>query len=311
MEEFLGSVSSAIDWGAMGKSVLKIVIILIAATILSRVLSGLIRLFRERISRSRADMEEVKRLETLGRAFRYIVSVIVTLVAGMLVLSELGINIAPILGAAGVVGLAVGFGAQSLIKDYFNGFFMLLENQVRKGDVIVIAGKGGLVEEVTLRYVRLRDYNGDVHFIPSGLIDTVTNKSRDYSFALIDIGVAYRENLDEVIELMAAVAAELQHDSAFSDRILEPIEIAGVEEWADSAIVIRSRVKVKPLAQWDVRRAYLKRLKEAFDRHGIEIPYPHLTLYAGQGKDGSAPPFLLRSQGSAQSASPSLLPQHE
>lgn len=311
MEEFLGSVSSAIDWGAMGKSVLKIVIILIAATILSRVLSGLIRLFRERISRSRADMEEVKRLETLGRAFRYIVSVIVTLVAGMLVLSELGINIAPILGAAGVVGLAVGFGAQSLIKDYFNGFFMLLENQVRKGDVIVIAGKGGLVEEVTLRYVRLRDYNGDVHFIPSGLIDTLTNKSRDYSFALIDIGVAYRENLDEVIELMAAVAAELQHDSAFSDRILEPIEIAGVEEWADSAIVIRSRVKVKPLAQWDVRRAYLKRLKEAFDRHGIEIPYPHLTLYAGQGKDGSAPPFLLRSQGSAQSASPSLLPQHE
>lgn len=301
MEEMFAGLHSAVDWVAIGKSGFKIIVILITAAVLARVLSTVIRLLRERLSRGRADPEEIKRLETLGRAFRYIVSVIVTLVAGMLVLSELGINIAPILGAAGVVGIAVGFGAQNLIKDYFNGFFILLENQIHKGDVVVVAGKGGLVEEVTLRHVQLRDYNGDVHYIPSGLIDTVTNKSRDYAYALIDVSVAYRESLDEVMRVMADVAAEMQQDATFSASILQPIEIAGVEQWADSAIVIRCRIKVRPLEQWTVRRAYLKRLKDAFDKHAIEIPYPHLTLYAGQAKDGSTPPFLIQSTGAAAS----------
>ena len=301
MEELLNTLSAMVDWRAMGTSTLKILLIVIAATILARLLTSLIRMARERISRGRSE-EEMLRFETLGRASRYAVSVIITLVAGMLVLSEIGINIAPILGAAGVVGIAVGFGAQSLIKDYFNGFFILLENQIRKGDVIFVANKGGLVEEVTLRYVRLRDYNGDVHFVPSGLIDTVTNRSREFSFALLDIGVAYSEQLDEVMEVMRAVAEEMQHDSGFSHKILEPLEIAGVEEWAASAVVIRCRLKVRPLMQWEVRRNYLKRLKDAFDQHGIEIPYPHITLYAGQAKDGSAPPFRLHNDSEPTSA---------
>ncbi len=296
MEEILAYLRAVADWSPMVKSALKILIILIAASILSRVLKSVIGLLRERVSRDRTDTEEIKRLETLERAFRYMVSVIITLVAGMLVLSELGINIAPILGAAGVAGIAVGFGAQSLIKDYFNGFFMLLENQIRKGDVVMVGGKSGLVEEVTLRHVRLRDYNGDVHFVPSGLIDTVTNKSREYSYALMNIGVAYRESLDEVMDVMTKVAAEMQQDSKFSTSIMEALEIAGVENWADSAVIIRCRLKVQPLEQWNVRRAYLKRLKDAFDIHGIEIPYPHITVYSGQAKDGTAPPFLLRQE---------------
>jgi small conductance mechanosensitive channel len=240
------------------------------------------------------DSEQVRRAETLGRVFRYLISVIIALVAGMLVLSELGVSVAPILGAAGVAGLAVGFGAQSLVKDYFTGFFLLLENQLTKGDVVQIADKSGLVEDVTLRYVQLRDYDGNVHFVPNGLISTVTNMSRGFAYAVIDVGVAYRENVDEAFAAMRDAAAALQADPAYASRILDALEIAGVERWDDSAVVLRSRFRVRPLQQWDVRREYLRRLKREFDARGIEIPYPHLTLYAGSAKDGTAPPFHLR-----------------
>jgi small conductance mechanosensitive channel len=202
--------------------------------------------------------------------------------------------VAPILGAAGVVGIAVGFGAQSLVKDYFTGFFILLENQIRQGDVVQVADKAGLVEEITLRYVRLRDYDGNVHYVPNGLVTTVTNMSRGFAQSVIDVGVAYREDVDEAFEVMRAVAAELRADAAFAPRILDEIEIAGVEKWADSAVVLRCRFKVAPLEQWNVRREFLRRLKQAFDARGIEIPFPHLTVYAGVGKDGAAPGFHVR-----------------
>jgi small conductance mechanosensitive channel len=223
--------------------------------------------------------------------FRYVATVAISLVAGMLALSELGISIAPILGAAGVVGLAVGFGAQSLIKDFFNGLFILVENQIRQGDVVEVGGKSGLVEDVTLRYVRLRDYEGSVHYIPNGLISTVTNKSRGFAHAVIDVGIAYRENVDEAFEIMREVGAQMRASEAFAAKILEDLEIAGVENWADSAVVLRCRFKTATLEQWGVRREFLRRLKEAFDTRGIEIPYPHLTLYAGQDKHGNAPPL--------------------
>jgi small conductance mechanosensitive channel len=242
------------------------------------------------------DLERVKRLKTLEQVFRYIATVLITLITIMLVLSEMGISIAPILAAAGVLGIAIGFGAQSLVKDYFTGLFLLLENQVRQGDVVEVAGKGGLVEEMTLRYIRLRDYEGSVHYIPNGTIDTVTNRSRSFAFAVIDIGVAYRENIDDVYAVMRQVAAELRADGEFADKIEEDLEIAGVDQWGDSAVVIRCRFKVKPLEQWGVRRAYLYRLKKAFDAAGIEIPYPHLTVYAGQPKHGQAAPLPLALQ---------------
>ena len=229
----------------------------------------------------------------MGQVFHYIASVVIVVVAGMLLLGELGISIGPLLATAGVVGMAIGFGAQHLIRDYFTGFFILLENQVRQGDVVNVADKGGLVEEVTLRYIKLRDYDGNVHFIPNGAITTVTNMSRGYAFSVIDVGVAYRENIDEVMEIMQRVGKELAADPAFSSKILEPLEMAGVDKWDDSAVVIRCRFKVPPLEQWGIRREYLKRLKQAFDEQGIEIPYPHITVYPGQAKDGSAPPLNL------------------
>lgn len=281
----------------LSRIAIHILVILTLAWVLLRLSGKAIRMLKEYL-RTNADnnLEELKRIETLSRVFRYTTSVAISVVAGMVVLSELGISIAPILATAGVLGIAIGFGAQSLIKDYFNGFFMLLENQVRQGDVVEAGGKGGLVEEVTLRHIRMRDYDGNVHFIPNGIITTVTNMSRGFAFSVIDVGVAYREDMDEVMKLMRHVGNGMREDEAFSGKILETMEMAGVDRWENSAVIIRCRFKVLPLEQWGVRREYLFRLKQVFDKHGIEIPYPHLTVYAGQAKDGTAPPLHIIQQ---------------
>jgi small conductance mechanosensitive channel len=281
-------------WSSTAIAALHVVLIALAAWIIVAAMRRVIRVFRERLALRLNDPEAMKRAATLGRVFHYLVAVVVTVVAGTLILSELGISVAPILGAAGVVGLAVGFGAQSLVKDYFVGFFILIENQILQGDVVTVAGIGGLVEEVTLRHVRLRDDNGHVHFIPNGLITTVTNMSRGFAHAVIEFGIAYREDIDEVFEVMRAVAAEMRADPAFKPKILDQLEIAGVERWDTSAVVLRCKFRVVPLEQWAVRREYLRRLKKAFDASNIEIPFPHLTVYAGVGKDGAAPAFAVR-----------------
>ncbi len=287
-------------WQGMSGATLtavRIGLILVAAWILTGLLQRAIRGFRLRLAARMDDPEARKRAETIGRVFRYLVAVVISLVAGMLVLGELGISVAPILGAAGVVGVAVGFGAQSLVKDYFSGLFLLLEDQVHTGDIVRLSpDHAGLVEEVTLRYVRLRDYDGNVHFVPAGQISTVINLTRGHSMAVMDVGVAYRENVDEVMAVMQQVAQGLRADPAFADFILDDLEMAGVDQWADSAVVIKCRFKVQPMRQWVVRREYLRRLKNEFDRLGIEIPFPHLTVYAGQLRDGGAPALPLQLQ---------------
>lgn len=277
------------------KELMRVIVILMLAWFLLGLSRKMIRAFRVYMSSRAGSAEETRRIETLSSVFRYTSTVVISLVAGMLTLSELGISIAPILGAAGVVGLAVGFGAQSLIKDYFNGFFLLLEDQIHKGDVVEICDKGGLVEDVTLRHVRLRDYEGNVHFIPNGLITTVTNKSRGYANAVIDLSIAYSESIDEVYEIMREVSGKLRASEVFSAKILDDIEIAGVDKWADSAIILRCRFKTAPLEQWGVRREFLRLMKNEFDARGIQVPYPHLdlTLFAGQDKQGNVPEFQL------------------
>lgn len=280
-------------WGELARVMVRIAVILVISWSMLSLSRKLIPMMRMQLQKRTDDPEQLKRLETLGRVFRYVVAVMITLITGMLVLTELGISIAPILASAGVIGIAVGFGAQSLIKDYFTGLFLLVENQIHQGDVVEVADKGGLVEELTLRYIRLRDYEGNVHFIPNGAVTTVTNRSRGFAFAVMDIGVAYREDIEEVFDVMRAVAARMREDEVLGPLILEEIEIAGVDQWADSAVVIRARFKVQPLQQWTVKRAFLLRLKKEFDRLGIEIPFPHLTVYPGQAKDGSAPALHL------------------
>lgn len=238
-----------------------------------------IRRFRAFMESRCKSEEEARRVGTLCRAFRYLGSVVVLVVAFMLVLNELGISIAPVLATAGVAGIAVGFGAQSLVRDYFAGVFLLVEDQIRQGDVVQVAGVGGQVEEVTLRYVRLRDFEGHVHFVPNGEIKIVTNRTRDFAHAVIDAGVSYREDADRVFAVMREVGRELRADPAWAARILEDPEIVGVERWADSAVVLRCRMRVVPIQQWNVRREFLRRLKAAFDREGIEIPFPQLTVH--------------------------------
>jgi len=257
---------------------LRIAVILLLSWLAIATSQRAIRTLRIRIASRLGDRGSVQRAETLGRVFRYLVAVIISLLGGMLILSELGISVAPILGAAGVAGLAVGFGAQSLVKDYFTGLFLLVEDQIRQGDVVKLGDHAGVVEEVTLRYVRLRDYDGHVHFVPNGVITSVVNMGRDHAQAVVDIGVAYATSLDAAMKLMISVAAGMRADPAYAARILNDLEMAGVERWADSAVIIRARFKVAPLEQWTVRREFLRRLKLAFDDAGIEIPFPQLTL---------------------------------
>jgi moderate conductance mechanosensitive channel len=274
-------------WSAFLEPALAILVILALAWVASLLAARIVRVMRTTMT-ARLQRAEAMRVETLGRVLHYVVSVVIWVVAGMLVLAQLGISIAPILGAAGVAGIAVGFGAQSLVKDYFTGIILLLENQVRVGDVIEAAGIGGLVEEVTLRYIRLRDYDGNVHFIPNGIIAHITSSSREYAQSVIDVGVAYREDIDAVLAVMREVGSRMRKDPQFGPKILEDVEMVGVERWDDSAVILRCRFKVMPLEQWSTRREYLRRLKKTFDERGIEIPYPHLTVYAGSAP-GRAP----------------------
>jgi moderate conductance mechanosensitive channel len=276
---------------AVAIQTLRIIAILVLAWVLQNVSARLIRLFRAYMD-LRTGGDEVARIETLARVFRNSAAIVIVIVAGTLVLGELGISVAPILATAGVAGVAIGFGAQSLIKDFLGGFFILLDDQIREGDVVEVAGLSGLVEEVTLRYVRLRNFDGHVHFVPNGEIKTVTNRTRGFAHAVIDVGVAYREDPDEALAVMREVARAMRADSAWQDKIADDIEIIGVERLADSAVILRARLRVvPPIQQWNVKREFLKRLKKAYDERGIEIPYPHLTLYAGSNKDGRAPAF--------------------
>ena len=263
-------------------STLRVVAIVVVGMLVYWFANRAVVALRARITTKLTDAEQIRRAETLGRVLRYVISVAIVLIATLLILNQFGISIAPILGAAGVVGIAIGFGAQSLVRDYFNGIFLLLENQIAKGDVVTIVEKTGVVEDVTLRYVQLRDYEGSVHYIPNGLITTVTNMSRGFAYAVVDIGIAYRENVDQVMRVIEDEGQKLRDDPNFSGRVLEPLELAGVDSLGDSAVVIRARLRVQPLQQWAIRREFLRRVKLRFDADGIEIPFPHLTIYQGQ-----------------------------
>jgi small conductance mechanosensitive channel len=238
----------------------------------------LIRLFRAYMAR-RTVPDEIARVETLARVFRYTATIVISIVAGTLVLDALGISIAPVLATAGVAGLAIGFGAQSLIKDYFTGFFLLLEDQIRQGDVVEVSGKSGLVEEVTLRYVRLRDFDGHVHFVPNGEIKVVSNRTRGFAQAAVEIGVGYGVDIDQALGVMREVGQAMRADEKWKSKLADDIEIMGVEKLADSAVLLRCRLKVVPaIEQWNVKREFLKRLKKAYDERGIEIPFPQLMV---------------------------------
>ena len=234
------------------------------------------------------------RILTLLPLARNILIVVIGSVAVMTILGELGLDITPLLAGAGVVGLAIGFGAQSLIKDIITGTFILFENQFTVGDWIEVGGKMGGVESVTVRTVQLRDLSGYVHTIPFGDISSVTNMMRDFGYAVIDIGVAYQENTDKVIDVVRRIDEQARSDDTLNERLAGDLEVLGVNDLGDSAVTLRFRIRTLAGYQWGVRREYLRRLKLGFDEAGIEIPYPHMTVYFGEIRGGQTSPAYVR-----------------
>ena len=261
--------------------------------------------------RETAGRTVTQKTKTLVPMIRAAAGIAVLFVGGIVILSQIGVDTTPILAGAGIVGLAVGFGSQTLVKDLINGLFILFEESIRVGDWAQLGNKDGEVEAVGLRTVRLRDLSGNVHVIPNSSIDTLTNYSKEFARSLVDIGVAYRENVDEVIAVMQEVADGMQKDDAFGRDILGPITILGLDRFDDSAVVIRAFFTTRPLTQWRIRREFHRRLKQVFDERGIEIPFPHRTVYMGEPKQGNAPPVHVQMDDTphgdeAQEAPPAL-----
>jgi len=278
---------------------LRILLIIVMTLILLKIATIITNKLRTVIGKREGDLEFEKRSGTLSGVIHWIMRVVILAVATFMLLAEFGVNLGPVLAAAGVVGLAVGFGAQNLVQDFISGFFLLLEDQVRVGDVVNIGDKGGLVEKVTLRMVILRDFSGSVHFIRNGKIDVVTNMTKDYSNYVFNLGVAYRENVDEVIKVLKGVDEEMRQTDGYKNDILAPLDVAGLDSFGDSAIVIKARVKTKPCQQWRIGREYNRRIKMKFDELGIEIPFPHQTIYFGKDKRGKSPALNVEMEKSA------------
>ncbi|MFI9653812.1 mechanosensitive ion channel domain-containing protein [Guyparkeria sp. GHLCS8-2] len=266
-------------------AVIDISIVLFTALIVWLVATGLI----EAKLNSDAAMPSA-RLQTLLSLFRNAIAIVLIVITAMIILSELGVNIAPLLAGAGVLGLAIGFGAQKMVQDVITGIFIQMENAINTGDVITAAGVTGTAEHLSIRSVSIRDLSGTVHLIPFSSVDIVSNYMREYAFHKGEYGIAYRESIDDAVAQLQAAFDELVADPAYKAHILEPIEIPGVVALGDSSVNIRARIKTTPGDQWSVGRAYNRLVKMYFDKAGIEIPFPHTTLYFGVDKDGTAPP---------------------
>lgn len=251
--------------------------------ILKKILSKFERhLLEQSSTNDELPSESEKRVETLIHLIRQAAFILLWVTTTLIILKEIGVDVTPVLASAGIVGLAVGFGAQNLVRDFISGFFFILENQVRVGDVAVVNGTGGLVENVNFRTIVLRDLSGIVHIFPNGTVTTLSNLTNNWSAYVFDIGVAYKENTDKVIEVMNQVGSGMKQDATIGSYMLEEPEIFGVDKLDNSAVVIKGRIKTKPIRQWQVGREYLRRIKMAFDDAGIEIPFPHQTLYFGE-----------------------------
>lgn len=275
---------------------IRVGLIVVAAFVASRILRKLVSGLGSGIERSigqgadLAAVERGKRVATLTGLGARTVSILVWVMAVVMSLKEVGFDIGPLLAGAGVVGLAVGFGAQNLVRDVISGVFILIENQIRVGDVAIINGTGGAVEAINLRTTVLRDIEGAVHIFPNGTIATLTNKTQEFSRYVFDIGVAYKEDTDRVTQILEEIGGGLQREEEWKDLMLEPLEVMGVDKFADSAVILKMRIKTQPGQQWAVGREINRRIKKRFDAEGIEIPFPHVSLYFGE----ASAPFKLK-----------------
>lgn len=280
MEQLTALFAEGAQWGWLVTSGLRILLILALAWVALRALRAGLTRFENRViaHAGPGEIESAKRTKTLSGMLQNVLSVAIMAITTLTVLQELRVNIMPILTGAGILGLAIGFGAQTLVKDVISGFFLILENQVRVGDVAQINGTGGLVEAINLRTIVLRDQSGAVHIFPCGSVTTMTNLSMDFAFALLDIDVAYKHDTDEVVAVLEQTAAAMREAPEFGPLTLEPLEVIGVERFGESSVTIRVRIKTLPLKQWTIAREYRRRLKKSFETAGIEIPFPQRDI---------------------------------
>ncbi|MFQ6758833.1 MAG: mechanosensitive ion channel family protein [Deltaproteobacteria bacterium] len=295
LNEYLG----IFDWKLLAQTSFRLLFIVVVAWFFRSLLDKLLGRLKNRLDERaqaahEARTEYTKRVETLILLVRQGGIVVLWLVVGLVILKEVGVEIAPILASAGIVGLAVGFGGQNLVRDVISGFFIILEDQIRVGDVAIINGTGGLVEEINFRTIILRDLGGVVHIFPNGAVTSLSNLTKEWSAYVFDIGVAYKENTDAVVTILEEVGRELKEDAVFGPMILEEPEIFGVDKLDNSAVVIKGRIKTVPIQQWAVGREFLRRVKQAFDARGIEIPFPHQTVYFGEASKPFAVHLLER-----------------
>ncbi len=288
------------DWlsSPIGQAVLQrvatIILIVAVALVVWEVVSAAIEQYLAGKDRDGNAVTRSQRAQTLLPLVRNVVFIVLAVMVILTVLSELGINIGPLIAGAGIVGLAVGFGAQTMVKDFITGFFILIEDTVAVGDIVQLGGHSGRVEAMSIRSIQLRDLSGEVHRIPFSEVTTTVNKSKDFSFATFDIGVGYSENVDRVIEVIRDVGDKLVADEEYAAIVDGSIDIMGVQALGDSAVVIRARIRVKPGKQFGLQRAFNRLIKNRFDEEGIEIPFPHRTLYFGEDSSGNAPDARVR-----------------
>ncbi len=241
--------------------------------------------------------ENSSRTQTLLPMVKNVLFVAFALLFTLVVLSEIGINVLPLLAGAGVLGIAIGFGAQTMVKDLLAGFTIILEDLIQIGDIVTIAGRTGAVEHITIRKIQLRGLDGTVYTVPFSEIDVIENLTKGFSYYLMEVGIAYRENPDEVIGYLKEISDDMRSEEEWENAMLDDIEILGVDQFADSAIIIKARLKTAPAKQWPVGREYNRRLKHKFDENGVEMPFPHQTIYFGEDKEGKAPPAPIRIEG--------------
>jgi small conductance mechanosensitive channel len=273
-----GDPQALVRW--LTTSGVEMAVIAAAAYIVIRIGSAATRRFEREMSAGTGldVIERTKRAQTLARLMQKTLTAVVIVIAVLMMVRELDIDITPVLTAAGIGGLAIGFGAQTLVRDIISGFFLILEDQVRVGDVAVVNGQGGLVEQVNLRTIVLRDEQGAVHVFPNGEVKTLANMTKDFSFYVITVGVPYEDDPERVADAIRAAGDSLMNDATFRPHILEPVEIYGVDAFEPSQLVLKGRIKTVPLKQWFVGRELRKRIAKEFRERGIHIPLPRMVL---------------------------------
>lgn len=277
------------QWAA--RTGVRIVALLLLAFVVVRVITIVISRAELELSvgSGLAALERRKRAQTIASLARRVLTGLIWTTAILIVLRELHVDITPVLAGAGILGLAVGFGAQTLVRDVISGFFLIIEDQVRVGDIAVVNGTGGLVEQINLRTIVLRDFEGVVHTFPNGEIKTLANRTKDFAFYVIDLPIEYGADPDGVGALVREAGAALQADPKFAPSILEPVEVVGVDDFRDSAVILKLRIKTIPLKQWEVGRELRRRIKMLMDRDGLRIPFPQRQVHVTSSRENTPP----------------------